>query len=145
MQINIESLDKLATDADKIFLTPDGEAVLIQLLDIQKQVEDAIDAAKKKLEETALKINPNFSSIQSDKIKVYYRSYGSRYRIDESFLDQIPTELYEVKTSYSPKAKEIEEWTKTHQGMPIGIAEPDRPKSLTFSLKDKGKADGDSD
>jgi hypothetical protein len=135
MKIDIEKLEKLVTDADKIFLTADGEDVLVQLLDIQKQVELAITAAKIKLEETALKINPNFSSIQSDRIKVYYRSYGARFRIDESYLDQVPVELYSTKVTYSPDVKAIEKYVDEHKGVPLGIDEVERPKQLSISLK----------
>ena len=42
MTIDIEKLDKLLVDADKIFLTPEGEKVLVQLLELQDQVEAAI-------------------------------------------------------------------------------------------------------
>lgn len=139
MHIELEALEKLVVDSDKIFLTPEGEEVLVKLLEIQKQVEDAIDAAKKKLEETALKVNPLFASIQADKIKVYYRSYGARYRVDESLVAEIPKELFKVKTSYLAIPEEIEKYAETHKGMPVGIIENERPKSLTFGLKNSAK------
>lgn len=135
MQIDIEKLENLVLDSDKIFISAEGEEVLVELLRIQKQVEQAIDSAKSKIEQTALKLNPNFSSIQADRIKVYYRAYGARYKIDESFIDQIPVNLYTTKTSYLPVPEEIEKWTEEHKGMPVGIVEPERNKSLTFSLK----------
>lgn len=137
MQINIEKLKDLIQDADKIFLGPEGEEVLLQLLEIEKQVELAIEAAKLKLEETALKLDPNFSSIQSDKIKVYYRSYGSRYAIDESNIDMLPKDLYETKTSYSVNTEAVDRYIEEHKGVPIGIIEKERPKSLSFSVKGK--------
>lgn len=137
MNIDIEFLDKIKLEADRIFLEPEGEETLVKLLEIQTQVEQAIDAAKVKLADAALKLNPNFSSIQGDKVKVYYRAYGSRYKIDESLIDQIPIELYTKKLVYTPVAEAIEEWTKQHEGMPIGIIEPERSKSLSFSLKEK--------
>src|SRR3990167_3856095 len=137
MKIDIEKLDSLKKTADKIFLEPEGEEVLLSLLEIQKQVEDAIDAAKAKLEETALKLDPNFSSIQADKIKVYYRQYGARFKIDESKVAQIPKELYSEKVTYSPIVAEIEKKVEELGGLPDGVIEPERPKQLTFSLKDK--------
>lgn len=134
MEIKIENLEKLVEDADQILLTPEAEQVLVQLLDIQEQVETAIDEAKKRLETAALAKNPNFKSIQADKIKVFYRSYGSRYKIDESLLQYIPQELYTTKTVYSANEKAIEEYT-AKKGMPQGIIEPERPKQLSFSKK----------
>lgn len=134
-QIDIEKLKELTADAGKIFLTPKGEDVLVQLLEIQKQVEEAIEAAEVTLEEAALKLDPNFTSIQADKIKVFYRAYGTKYAIDESVLPDIPKELYTTKTSYLPDSKAIEKWTEEHKGLPIGVIEKERTKSLKFTLK----------
>ena len=93
MNIDIENLNKLTSEADKIFVSAEGEETLVKLLEIQMQVEHAIDTAKQILEKKALEINPNFSSIQADKVKVYYRSYGSRYKINEEELEKIPSLL----------------------------------------------------
>lgn len=137
--IEIENLSKLVADSGKIFLTSDAEDSLVQLLEIQKQVEDAIDEAKATLEKAALATDPNFSSIQSDKVKVFYRQYGARYKIDESLIEEMPAEFYQTKTNYSPNVEAIETWIEEHKGMPYGIIEVDRPKSLSFSLKNGGK------
>ena len=137
MKIEIDKLEKLIVDSNKIFLTPEGEEVLIQLLEIRQQVEDAIDAAEQKLEETGLKIDPNFSSIQSNKVKVYYRAFGARYKIDPSLIDKLPKNLYEVSMRYNAVAKEIEKFAEENKGLPQGIIEAERAKQITFSLKNK--------
>jgi hypothetical protein len=138
MEIKIEKLKKLTEQAGKIFITPDGEKVLLQLLDLQDQVEAAIDEAEKTLETEALKIDPNFKSLQSDKVKVYYRAYGPKYKVDPSLLDQIPEGLYNRSVKYNANSSAIEVWAKEHAGMPLGIiekSESERPKSLKFSRK----------
>lgn len=135
MNIDIEKIEQLTADADKIFLSAEGEQTLVDLLKIQQQVEDAITTAKQMLERKALEINPNFSSIQADKIKVYYRSYGARYRVDQSRLDQIPGNFFKVSIRYDAVADEIEKFAKEKGGLPLGIDELDRSKTLTFSLK----------
>ena len=137
MKIDIDKLEKLVVDSDKIFLTPEGEEVLMQLLEIRQQVEDAIDAAEAKLEETGIKIDPNFSSIQSNKVKVYYRAFGSRYKIDPSLVDQLPKNLYKVITKYNAVSDEIDKYANDNKGLPLGIIEPERKKQITFSLKEK--------
>ena len=139
MKIDIDQLDKLVIEADKIFLTPEGEKVLVKLLEIRQQVEDAIDAAKKKLEETGLKIDPNFSSIQADKVKVYFRAFGARYKVDPSLVDKLPKELYEVSTKYNAVAEEVEKYANEHKGLPLGIIEAERDKTISFSLKGKSE------
>ena len=137
MIIKIEELDKLVVEADKIFLTPEGEKALVQLLDLRDQVEAAIDEAKKKLEATALKVSPNFTSIQADKVKVYFRSFGAKYRIDESYIKDIPANFYKTLVKYSAVAEEIEKVIDEKGKLPLGIMETDRPKTITFSLKNK--------
>lgn len=136
MNIAIERIDKLISEADKIFLDADGENVLVELLEIQKQVEDAIDQAKSILEEKALKLDPNFASIQGDKVKVYYRSYGSKYIIDESNLSKLPKELYNTKVKYEPDSKAIDNYINENEGkIPLGIIEKERTKQISISLK----------
>ena len=137
MNIEIENLEELTAEADKIFLSPEGEETLVKLLEIQKQVEQAIDTAKQKLEQSALKLNPNFSSIQADKIKVYYRAYGAKYRIDQSNLDRCPKELYKSRVTYDVDSVAVEKWVESHKGLPVGINEVERAKSLSFSLKNE--------
>lgn len=137
MTIDIEQLDKLIVDADKIFLTPEGEKVLIQLLELKDQVESAIDEAKKRLEAAGLKISPEFTSIQADKVKVYFRAFGERYKIDPSFIDTLPKNFYKTTMKYSAIAEEIEKAIENKEKLPQGIIEVDRTKTITFSLKNK--------
>jgi hypothetical protein len=144
-QVDVEKLNELVVKADEIFLTAAGEKVLINLLAIQDQVEQAIDAAKAKLEAAALKANPNFSSIQADKIKVYYRSYGAKYYIDEAHINLAPKEFYTVesKVTYRIDTKALEKAIDTSGKVPAGIIEVERKKQLTFALKKNGKTDED--
>jgi len=94
MQINIEKLEKLTLEADKIFLDPEGEEVLLQLIEIQEQVEQAIKTAKQVLSAKALSLDANFKSLSSDKVKVYYRSYGAKYFVDEKNIEYAPEQLF---------------------------------------------------
>jgi hypothetical protein len=139
-QIDIEKLNKIITKADEIFITAEGEQVLIDLLAIEQQVQDAIAQAKLKLEQAALKANPNFSSIQANRIKVYYRAYGSKYYVDEANINLAPKEFYDVesKVTYKIKTKELEKSIEETGKVPAGIIEVERKKTLTFTLK-KGK------
>lgn len=141
MHIDLEKLNELVVKSGDIFLTAKGESVLIDLLDIQQKVEDAITEAKTKLEAAALAANPNFTSIQANKIKVYYRSFGQKYYIDEAQITLAPKELYtaEQKTTYKIDTKAVEKWIDAHGGMPTGINEVERKKTITFSLKNNDK------
>ena len=142
-QIDIETLNELVTKADEIFLTAAGEKTLVKLLAIQDQIEDAITQAKAKLEAAALKTDPNFSSIQSDKIKVYYRAFGSKYYIDESNINLAPKEFYttQSKVTYKIDTKALEKAIDASGKIPAGIIEVERKKQLTFALKKNGGGD----
>jgi len=137
----LDDIKKISKDGDKIFLEPEGENVLIQILEAEKQLAEVKEEVKAKLAETALKIDPNFSSIQSDKVKVYYREYGSKYYIDETQIDLIPEDLVTPRLSYSVNSKAVEEWVDQHGGMPTGIKEVERVKTLSFTLKQNGQTE----
>lgn len=135
LKIDLKKIKKLSKKADEIFLKPEGEKVLVDLLEAQAEIEKAIDEAKAILEKTALKKNPNFSSIQADKVKVYYREYGAKYYVDENQLDLIPEGLTKKQVKYSVDSKAVEDWVDEHDAMPTGIKEVDRKKSISISLK----------
>jgi len=103
--IDIDKIKKLAQDSKDIFLTPEAENTILELLKAQEEVDQAIDYAKQVLEKEALKLNPNFSAIKSDKVKVFYRTFGSVFSIDESKLDTVPKEMYEVVKKISANKK----------------------------------------
>lgn len=129
--------EDVKSEAGKIFINHEGEKLLIGLVELQEQIEDAIKQAKEALVVAGSEINPNFTSIQGDRIKVAYRSYGQRFYIDEAHRELAPIELYttEVKTSYKVDAKAVEKWIDEHNGMPAGVVEVDRPKTLSITLK----------
>jgi hypothetical protein len=137
--IDMEDLNELVAQADEIFLNPKAERVLLKLIDLRGQIETAIDQAKVSLEAAALKANPNFKSIRSEKIKVFYRSYGSRFSIDEAQIANVPQELYttEVKRTYAVETDAVEKYLETHKGLPLGLIEKDRPKKLAFDKREK--------
>lgn len=143
MNIDIEKLEKLVEDSDQIMLEPEGEKVLVQLLELQDKINAAISEAKLKLEEAALSLNPDFKSIRGDEVKVYYRQAGAKYKIDESNLPAIPKELYTSKTVYAVDSKATDKYAESHGGLPVGIIEPERPKRLSFGWKNKPTGDDD--
>jgi len=133
--IDTDKLPELIAKGDDIFLSPEGEEVLMSALALKEQIQQTIDDIKIKLEAKALAVNPNFKSIQSDKIKVFYRCFGSKYYIDQSYENQVPEEVVEKKIKLSLKTKELEQWIQSHGGLPLGVIENDRNKKITFSLK----------
>lgn len=135
----------LVADGSDIQLTPDAEEKLIQLLDIQAKVEEAVKTVKANLEQAGLEIDPNFKSAHSDKIRIGYRYFGSQYAVDESRVSELPTEVYETKTSYSVNKKGLDAYLKQHESLPLGIVEKDRKKTITITRLDveEGGSDGE--
>lgn len=135
MNIKIEELEELVKTADSIFITEKGEKVLLKLMDLQEQVENAVKEAKAKIEAAALAIDPDFASIQGSAIKVSYRAYGSRYAIDESLANEVPKDLITKKEVVSINTEAVDNFIKANGGLPVGIFEPVRAKTISISKK----------
>jgi hypothetical protein len=137
MTIDIENLTQLVAKADEIVFSPEGEETLLKLLELQEQIEAAIDEAKKKIEETALKANPNFSSVQGSKVKAYYRSFGTKYHADENTIDEAPKELYTVETKVTFKidSAAVDAWIEKNGSTPKGIIPANRTKVISIQKK----------
>lgn len=135
MIIKIEELEGLVKTADSIFLTEKGEKVLLKLLAIREQVENAVKEAKAKIETAALALDPDFASIQGDKVKISYRAYGSRYAIDDSLANEVPASLVTKKEVVSINTEAVDSFIKANGGLPVGIFEPVRSKTISISVK----------
>jgi macrodomain Ter protein organizer (MatP/YcbG family) len=137
--VDTDKLKDLVLNADKIFMSAEGDQTLVDLITIEKMVEEAKEQAQKTLEESALKLDPNFKSIQSDKVKVFYKAFGARFYLDETRIAEVPVSLYTQETKYKVDPKAVEGWIDEHKGLPVGINEVERVKKLTFSLRKGGQ------
>lgn len=137
MKINLDTdeLKKLGRQADKVFLKPEAEKALVELLKARKEIEEAITEAKTVLEEAALKLNPNFSSLTADNVKIYYRSFGNRWGVDQTLLEYLPKDMYTTETKIKLDSKKVEKYIKDVGKIPAGVTEIERPKTITFSFK----------
>ena len=143
MKIDIEKIEEIVKKGDEIFLSAEGEKALIDLLKIEEQLEKAKTAIREKLEVKALSLDKNFKKIQGEKIKVYYRTFGSKYYIDESYLDDIPEDLYRVHKRIVADTKNIEDYSKQNGSLPIGVKTADRKKSISISYKNESEGEND--
>ncbi len=135
LTVDTDKLTNLVKEADKIFMSAEGDQALADLLEIEKQVELAKEAAIKTLETTALALNPDFKSIQSDRVKVMYKTYGARFYLDETHINEVPKDLYTTEVKYKVDSKAVEKYIDEHKGVPVGINEVERVKKLSFSLR----------
>lgn len=135
--IDIEEIKLIAGKADKLLIDPSIDVELAKLLDLQAQIETAITDAQKRIEVTALALNPNFKSVEGDSVKASYRAYGQKYYLEEDKIDQVPEVMFtkEVITKYRPNSETIDVWVEKNGGLPSGIVAPARVKSLKIALK----------
>lgn len=135
LTVDTDKLKNLVAEADKIFMSAEGDQALADLLEIEAQVKRAREAAEAILEQAALAMSPDFKSIQSDRVKVMYKTYGARFYLDETHIAEVPKELYSIETKYKVDSKAVEKYIDEHKGVPVGINEVERTKKLSFSLK----------
>lgn len=136
IQIDAKNLPVLAETGGKLVFEAKAEDAIYDLLRLEEAVKQAILYVKDRIEEAGLSVNPNFTSVQGDKIKAGYRSYGAKYRLDNSLVDKVPSGLVEevVRTTYQlAPAKVIDDWRAEHDGkLPLGIDEIERPKQISI-------------
>jgi hypothetical protein len=136
LTIDLDSLVKLTKDGSKIVLEPSAEESIIKLLKLQHKVETAIEKLKEEIASEGLKHDPNFKSVESDKLRIWYKFYGSRFEIDPNRIDEIPESLYREQKRYYPITKAIDEWTaQGEKDLPMGIVERERAKKLSIQSK----------
>lgn len=136
IQIDTQKIADLSKDGDKILLSAEGEKSIAELYEMQALIEQAVSDAKKKIQESALALDPNFTSIQGDKVKVSYRAYGARYRIDQSKIAEIPKDFYETTVRYAPVVKTIESYVDKQGALPVGVLENAREKQIQITIKE---------
>ena len=135
LTIDTDNLIKLTKNGSEIILEPTAEEAIIKLLEVQHKVESALEELKEKIAEEGIKYDPNFKSVESDNLRIWYRYYGGRFSIDEGRLAEIPEELYKVKKRYYPETKAIDNWVDEGKELPLGIVERDRTKKLSIDTK----------
>lgn len=134
--IDLDQIKSWVEGADKITVTPEAEGAILNLYKVADQIELAIKEAKERIKQSALELTPDFKSVHGDNLSVAFRAYGSRFKIDESYLNTVPKELYKVKTTISPVPTEVEKFADAHDGkLPMGIIEMDREKQLVITVK----------
>lgn len=132
--VDLEQVAELVMKGKDIFLTPKAEKSLLKLLDLQKKIDEAINTAKKLIEEQGIAHNENFTSIKGDKLKIMYRVYGAKYAIDSTRIADLPSEFYKVSTSYAPVTAKIEKFVDEKGSLPLGISERERSQQISISL-----------
>lgn len=123
---------KLQQDAKDIMVNPDVEDAIVRLLEIQKEVDGAVEALKSEIERQALEFNPNFSAIKGEKIKINYSASGAKYAADGTAKNH-RGKFWTKKITWSLNSKAIDEYRAKQYVLPTGIKEVQRRKTIRIS------------
>lgn len=115
-----------------------AEASLVRLLELKELVDNAIDRAKDQIVEAALELNPDFRSLEGERIKLNFRSYGEKYEYDWKLKEALEPFLNR-KEYFKVDSKKVDEYLEKVGELPEGIKEKDRKK--TPSIKFIGDKD----
>jgi CTP synthase (UTP-ammonia lyase) len=143
VEVDTAELAGLVQQGSEIVFTADAERHLVALLSLKDKVEEAIEQAKEKIEQTALKYNPNFTAVYGTEVVVGYRHYGHKYRIDDKYLDELPEQFYKRRVSYTADSTAVDKYIKAGGQLPLGISPTQRSKKITIKRKEDFESEGD--
>lgn len=134
MIITIDTDDIVITakDGGKFVFNKNAEDKLEKLLEIKDKLDNVIEQVKGNLETNGLKLNPDFSGVRGDKIKVEYRAFGALYKLVDP--KKASLDFYKTKTTYSLNTDLVSAYVENHDGkLPDGIEKVKRQKKISIS------------
>lgn len=134
MIITIDTDDIVITakDGGKFVFDKTAEDKLEKLLEIKDRLDNVIEQVKSNLETNGLKLNPDFSGVRGDKIKVEYRAFGALYKLVDP--KNTSPDFYKTKTTYSLNTELVSAYAENHDGkLPDGIEKVKRQKKISIS------------
>lgn len=135
MIITIDTDDIVITakDGGKFVFDKNAEDKLEKLLEIKDKLDNVIEQVKSNLETNGLKLNPDFSGVRGDKIKVEYRAFGALYKLVDP--KNASPDFYKTKTTYSLNTELVSAYAENHDGkLPDGIEKVKRQKKISISI-----------
>lgn len=134
MIITIDTDDIVITakDGGKFVFDKTAEDKLEKLLEIEDKLDNVIEQVKSNLETNGLELNPDFSGVRGDKIKVEYRAFGALYKLVDP--KNASPDFYKTKTTYSLNTELVSAYAENHDGkLPDGIEKVKRQKKISIS------------
>lgn len=134
VKINLSEMLRMQADGANIAVNPEAENAIIRLLEIQNEVNKAVDLLKSEIERQALEFNPNFSAIKGSRLKINYSASGAKYK-ENGEVKCHQKVFWKKKITWSPDSKAIDKHRAKYYRLPKGIVEVERKKTirLTFS------------
>lgn len=119
-------------------LSDTDEKILKKVIEAKAAIQAVEDDLKEKMAARLQEMGPNVTGFRGVAVKIGYRFFGAKYRIDDTLVSQLDPAFYSSKTSYSPQTKAIEKFEESTGNLPLGVDRRDRNKTITIkSLEDK--------
>lgn len=132
VRINPAEILQAQTDGKTIIFDPKAEDAIVRLLEIQREVDGAIDYLKSEIERQALEYNENFTSVKGDKIKVNYSMSGAKYK-EKGSCGKHRTKFWTKKTTWSIDSAAVDAFKAKRYCLPVGIVEVARKRTIRIS------------
>ena len=137
VKVNSGEILKLEKDGEGIIFDSKAEDAIVRLLEIQREVDGAIEYLKSEIERQALEFNPNFTGLKGSKIKINYSASGAKFK-DVGGLTLHREPYWKKKIVWTLDSKAVEEYRNKNYRLPKGIAEVGRRKTIRISEVDNG-------
>ena len=132
VKVNAGEILKLEKDGESIIFDPKAEGAIVRLLEIQREVDGAVEYLKGEIERQALEFNPNFTGLKGSKIKINYSASGAKYK-DTGEVKFHREKFWTKKVTWSLNSKAVDEYKQKFYTLPKGIAEVNRKKTIRIS------------
>lgn len=133
LTLDSDMLAEVCKDAEGFAMDASAEEALCTLLAVQDQINEFVEEVKLKIIENASDIDPDFTSISGDKIKLEYRASGAEFEIEDEKLVEEPFMTKTVRMGVN--AKEVRSFLESTGELPIGIKQRERKKTLIIKRK----------
>lgn len=134
IKINPDNIVLWKEEAGKLFFKKEAEEQLLKLLELKKQIDEAIEEVKEKIKEAGEKtLGIEFKGVIGENIKVINRYYGAKYEIEDEELAR--PFIKEVK-KFVLDTKKVEEFEKENGDLPDGIRYTKREQKLSIILNE---------
>jgi uncharacterized protein YlzI (FlbEa/FlbD family) len=131
IRINPAEILKLQQDGKNIVVEPKAEEAIARLLEIQREVDGAVEWLKGEIERQALEYNPNFTSVKGDKIKINYSAAGAKYK-DTGASRRHSPRFWKRKVTFSIDSAAVDEYYARLGRLPQGITRAIRKKNIAI-------------
>lgn len=130
--IDLSKIGVLAKEGENFIFKPEAEKALLELLEMEKIIQSAIEQVKQQIGEAGQAINPNFKGVIGEQVRCIYRKYGAKYKYDFGKKKSL-TPFLKEKVYYSVDTDRVDTYLKEVGELPDGITETEREDKLSIT------------